>query len=81
MVLDLVISKVIIKGKLFQRCTHLLCGSVLSLGGNVNMQNDVEAWHGFLLSHQKSIKYSGHRQLLCKLSKFSKFNAFNFLGY
>ena len=29
-------SKVIMQGKLFQRCTHLLCCSVLSLGGNVN---------------------------------------------
>ena len=30
------ISKVIMQGKLFQRCTHLLYCSVLSLGGNVN---------------------------------------------
>ena len=29
-------SKVIMQGKLFQRCTHLLYWSVLSLGGNVN---------------------------------------------
>ena len=29
-------SKVIMQGKLFQRCTHLLYSSVLSLGGNVN---------------------------------------------
>jgi len=28
--------KVIMQGKLFQRCTHLLYCSVLSLGGNVN---------------------------------------------
>ena len=28
--------KVIMEGKLFQRCTHLLNCSVLSLGGNVN---------------------------------------------
>ena len=25
--------------------------------------------------------YSGHRKLLCELSKLSKFNAFNLLGY
>ena len=27
------------------------------------------------------MKYSGHRKLLCELSKLSKFNAFNHLGY
>ena len=27
------------------------------------------------------MKYSGHRKLLCELSKLSKFNAFNLLGY
>ena len=26
------------------------------------------------------MKYSGHRKLLCELSKLSKFNAFNLLG-
>ena len=30
--------KVIMRGKLFQRCTHLLYCSVLSLGGNVNIR-------------------------------------------
>ena len=27
------------------------------------------------------MKYSGHRKLLCELSKLSKFNAFNPLAY
>ena len=27
------------------------------------------------------MKYSGHRKLLCELSKLSKFNAFDLLGY
>ena len=27
------------------------------------------------LSHKKSMKYSGHRKLLCELSKLSKLNA------
>ena len=27
------------------------------------------------------MKYSGHRKLLCDLSKLPKFNAFNLLGY
>ena len=34
------------QGNIFQRCTHLLHCSVLSLGGNV-------AWHGIHLSHKK----------------------------
>ena len=67
------------QGKLFQKCTHLLYGSVLSLGGNVN--KSVTAWHGIHLSHKKSMKYYGHRKLLCELSKLSKFNALNLLGY
>ena len=69
------------QGKLFQRCVQLLYFSVLSLGGNVNTPRSVEAWHGIHLSHKKSMKYSGHRKLLCELSKPSKFNAFNLLGY
>ena len=33
--------------KLFQRCTHFLYSSVLSLGGKVNTyKTDVIAWHG-----------------------------------
>jgi len=32
----LALCKDIMQGKLFQRCTHLLICSVLSLGGNVN---------------------------------------------
>ena len=59
------------------QCTAVYC-SVLSLGGNVNTrQIDVEALHGIHLSHIKSMKYSGHRKLLCELLKLSKFNAFN----
>ena len=34
--LNLCFIKVIMQGKLFHRCTHLLYCSVLSLGGNVN---------------------------------------------
>ena len=37
--------------------------------------------HGIYLLHKKSMKYSGHRKLLCGLSKLSKLNAFIFLGY
>ena len=44
-------------------------------------KTDVEARHGIHHSHKKSMKYSGHRRLLCELSKLSKFNAFNLLGY
>jgi len=73
---NLVIFKVIMQGKLFQRCTHLLYCSALSLSRNVR-----QVWHGIHLSHKKSMKYSGHRKLLCELLKLSKFNAFSLPGY
>ena len=64
------------QGRLFQRCTHLLYCSVLSLGGNVNTRLISKPEHGVHLSHRKSMKYSDHSKLLCELSKLSKFNAF-----
>jgi len=73
--------KVIMQGKLFQRCTHLLYCSVLSLGGNVNIRRMSKPDMGSIFHIKKSMKYSGHRKLLCELSKLSKFNAFNLLGY
>ena len=33
---EIIVDKVTMQGKLFQRCTHLLYCSVLSLGGNLN---------------------------------------------
>jgi len=67
------------QGKLFQRCTHLLYCSVLTLGGDLNTRRmskpEIHLWH------KKSMKYSGHRKLLWELSKLSKFNALNLLGY
>ena len=62
------------QGRLFQRCTHLLYCSVL-------YKTDVEACHGIHFSHKISMKYSGHRKLLCELTKFSKLNVFILLGY
>ena len=70
---------VIMQGKLFQRCAHLLYCSVLSLGGNVNTRRKPDMGSNFNI--KKSMKYSGHRKLLYELSKLSKFNAFNLLGY
>ena len=67
------------QGKLFQRCTHLLYCSVLSLGGNVNKRRMLKPHMGSIF-HIKN-QYSGHRKLLCELSKLSKFNAFNLLRY
>ena len=68
--------QVIMQKKLCQRCKHLFYCSVLSLGVNVN--TNVEAWHGINLLHKKSMKYSGHRKLFCEWSKLSKFNALTF---
>ena len=69
------------QGKLFQRCTHLLYCSVLSLGGNVNTRRKLKPDMGFIFHIKKSMTYSGHWKLLCELSKLSKLNAFNLLGY
>ena len=67
------------QGKLFQKCRHFLYCSVLSLGGKVNTrrmsQPDMES-----IFTKKSMKYSGHRKLLCELLKLSKLNAFILLG-
>ena len=57
--------------KLFQKCTHLLYCSVLSLGGNVNTRRMLELDMGSIFQIRKSMKYSGHRKLLCELSKLS----------
>ena len=70
--LNILRRKVIMQGKLFQRCTHLLCCSVvLSLEGNVNTRRMLELDMGSIFQIRKSMKYSGHRKLLCELSKLS----------
>ena len=69
------------QGKLFQRCTHLLYCSELSLGGIVNTRRMWKPDMGSIFLIKKSMKYSGHWKLLCELSKLSKFNAFDLLGY
>ena len=61
----------------------VLC-SVLSLDGKVNTRRISQLCHSLTwihLSHKKSMKYSGHRKLLCELSKLSKFNVLILLGY
>ena len=72
--------KVLMQEKLFQRCTHLLYCSVLSLGGNVNTrrvsQPDMESIFTKII-----YEIFGYRKLLCEFSKLSKLNDFNFLGY
>ena len=74
-------SKDVMQGKLFQKCTHLLYCSVLSLGGNVNTRRMSKPNMGSIFYIKKSMKYSGYRKLLFELSKLSKFNALNLLGY
>ena len=64
------------QGKLFQKCTHHLYCSVLSLGGNVNTRRMSKPDMGSIFHKKKSMKYSGHRKLLCELSKLPKFSAF-----
>ena len=74
-------GKDVMQGKLFQKCTHLLYCSALSLGGNVNTRRMLQPDMGSIFHIKKSMKSSGHRKLLCESSKLSKFNALNFLGY
>jgi len=69
------------QGKLFQKCTHLLYCSVLSLGGNVNTRRMTQPEMGSIFHIKKLMKYSGYRKLLCELSKLLKFNAINLFGY
>ena len=57
-------SKVIIQGKLFQRCTHFLYCSVLSLGGNVNTRRMSQLDRVSIFHIKKSMKYSGQRELV-----------------
>ena len=64
-------TKDVIQGKLFQKCTHLLYCSVLSLGGNVNTRQMLQPDMGSIFHIKKSMKYSGHRTLLCELSQLS----------
>ena len=74
--------KVIMQGKLFQRCTHLLYCRVcaLSLGVNVNTTWITKPDMGSIFHIQKSLKYSGQMKLLCELSKLSKWYAFILLN-
>ena len=44
-------------------------------------KTDITAWHGINFHKKNSMKYFGHRKLLCEFSKLSKLNAFNLLGY
>ena len=67
------IKDVIMQGKLFQKCTQYF--SVLSLGGNVNTRRMSKPDMRSIFHIKISMKYSGHRELLCELSKLSKFNA------
>ena len=59
------------QGKLFQKCTHLLYCSVLSLSGNVNTRRMSKPDMGSIFHIKKSMIYSSHRKLLCELLKLS----------
>ena len=63
----------IMQGKLFQRCTHLLYCSELSMGGNVNTRRMSQPDRGSIFHIKKSMKYSGHRKLFYLNNKIIKF--------
>ena len=75
--------KVIMQGKLFQRCTHLLYCSVLSLGGNVNTRRMLKPDMGmgsiFHIKNTNEIFWS--YETILWIIKIIKFNAFTLLGY
>ena len=79
--ISMVPCKDVMQEKLFQKCSHLLYCSVLSLGGNVNTRRMSKPDMRSVFHIKKSMNYSSHWKLLCELSKLSKFNAFNLLGY
>ena len=57
--IQLIDTRVIMQGKLFQRCTRLLYCSVLSLGGNVNTRRMSKSDMGSIFQIKKSMKYCG----------------------
>ena len=68
--------KDVMQGKLFQKCTHLLYCSVLSLSGNVNtrrmLQSDMESiFPNILIIGNYYVNYQNYQNLVL----------FNLLGY
>ena len=63
------------------RSVHIFVLQCTVSGRNVNTRRMSKPDMGSIFHIKKSMKYSGHRKLLCELSKLSKFNAFNLLGY
>ena len=78
----LVKTKVIMEGKLFQRCTHILYCSVLSLGGNVNTRRMSKPDMGsiFYIQNQWNIlvignynvNYNNYQNLMLLISSDTK---------
>jgi len=68
------------QGKLFQRCMQFALQCTV-FGRKSKHKTDVTALHGIHFYKKKSMKYSGHRKLLCEFLKLSKLNALTLLGY
>ena len=66
------IQQDVMQRKLFQKCTHLLYCNILSLGGHVNTRRMSKLDMGSIVHIKKSMKYSGRRKLLCKLSNLMR---------
>ena len=58
------IPKDVMQGKLFQKCTHLLYCSVMSLGANVNTRRMSKTDMGFIFHIKKSMIYSGQETIM-----------------
>ena len=73
--------RIVRQGKLFQKCTHLLYCSVLSLGGSVNTRRMSKPDMGsiFYIQNQWNVLVIGNYNV--NYNNYQKFNAFNLLGY
>ena len=72
----LAIPKVIMQGKLLQRCTHLLYCSVLSPGGNVNTRRMLPPGMGsiFHMKNHWNILVIGNYYVIIKIIKIKCFH-------
>ena len=69
-------TKVIMQGKLFQRCTHLLYCSVLSLGGNVHTRRMSQPDKGSIFNTKKNNEIFWSKETITLIIKIIKIKCF-----
>ena len=73
-------NKVLMQGKLFQRCAHFFVLQCTVFWRKSKHKTDITAWHGINFHKNNLWNILVYRKLLCELSKVSKLNAFNNLS-